>query len=220
MGKMIEISAADGHRLQAYLSPAAGTPKGGVVILQEIFGVNGHIQDVCNRFASHGYTAIAPALFDREQRNVDLGYDEAGMKEGIRLKNSIRDEDALLDIEAARQTIADVGSVSCIGYCWGGRLAYLAACNLPAFAKAIGYYGGGIIGLIDQKPQIPTMLHFGDQDHAIPMTDVDTIMNAHPEVRTYIYQAQHGFNCDKRSSYNAAAAKLALDRSMQFLSES
>jgi carboxymethylenebutenolidase len=217
MAELVSITAADGHVLDAFVARPAGDIRGGLVVVQEIFGINGHIQDICKRFAKQGYVAIAPALFDRQEKGVDLGYDADGLKKGVELKNGADDDAALLDIAAARDAIADAGHISVIGYCWGGKLAYLTACRLEGFFKAIGYYGGGIITYNALKPQIPTMLHFGDQDAGIPLTDVDAIMNAHPELEVYIYQAQHGFNCDQRGSYNATAARLALERSLAFL---
>ena len=217
MGSMITLKADDGQSLSAYLAEAEGIPKGGIVIIQEIFGVNIHIKDVCDRYAKLGYTAIAPALFDRIEPNIDLDYDSAGVDRGRELKGLSLDDPALKDIAAARDHISGAGTITVIGYCWGGTLAYLAACRLSGISKAIGYYGGGIAASKDEVPQIPTMLHFGDQDASIPMTDVDAIMNARPETVIHIYQAGHGFNCDRRASYNAEATKLALKRSLDFI---
>ncbi|MEH6401886.1 MAG: dienelactone hydrolase family protein [Sneathiella sp.] len=217
MGDWIDLTAADGHSFSAYICKSEGQSKGGIVLVQEIFGVNDHIQSLCERYAKCGYTAIAPALFDRRERKVFLGYDSDGLKKGLELKHSLDDKNALLDIEAAKDHIQSVGDISVIGYCWGGTLAYLTACNATGFSKAVCYYGGGIAPLKDEQPQIPVLLHFGDQDTSISMTDVDAIMNARPEAQTYIYQAEHGFNCDKRGSYNAPAAKLALSRTLEFL---
>ena len=217
MGDWINLTAADGHSLSAYISKGKGPSKGGIVLVQEIFGVNDHIQSLCERYAKCGYTVIAPALFDRMEKNVILDYDATGLKKGLHLKHSLDDRTALLDIEAAKDHIQSVGVISVIGFCWGGTLAYLTACNGSGFSKAVCYYGGGIAPLKDEQPQIPILLHFGDQDTSIPLVDVDAIMNARPEAQTYLYQAEHGFNCDKRGSYNAPAAKLALSRTLDFI---
>lgn len=218
MGNWVDLSANDGHSFSAYVAVATDNVKGGVVIAQEIFGVNHHIQDLCDRYAKCGYTAIAPALFDRLEKDVFLDYDSDGIAKGIELKGKLEDNLALKDIDAAKNHISDSGSISVIGYCWGGTLAYLTAVQTQGFSKAVCYYGGAIASLKDQQPQIPTLLHFGDQDTGIPMTDVNAFMNTRPETKTYIYQAGHGFNCDKRGSYNAAAAKLALSRTLDFIS--
>ncbi|MBL4740219.1 MAG: dienelactone hydrolase family protein [Sneathiella sp.] len=217
MGEWIDLTAADGHTFSAYISKGEDSSKGGIVITQEIFGVNSHIQDLCDRYAKCGYTAIAPALFDRLEKDVFLEYNSDGVEKGLQLKHKIDDKIALIDIEAAKDHIQNSGVVSIVGYCWGGTLAYLTACNSEGFSKAVCYYGGGIAGLKEKQPQIPTLLHFGDQDTSIPMTDVDAIMNTRPETQTYLYQAEHGFNCDKRGSYNASAAKLALSRTLNFI---
>jgi len=217
MGEWIDLTAADGHAFSAYISKSEDNTKGGIVVTQEIFGVNNHIQDLCDRYAKCGYTAIAPALFDRLEKGVFLEYNSEGVEKGLQLKHGLDDKIALLDIEAAKDQINGSGVVSIVGYCWGGTLAYLAACSSKGFSKAVCYYGGGIAALKNEQPQIPTLLHFGDQDTSIPMTDVDAIMNCRPETQTYLYQAEHGFNCDKRGSYNAPAAKLALSRTLDFI---
>ncbi len=217
MGELITLKAEDGHSLSAYVATPAGACKGGIVIIQEIFGINGHIRDICDRFAKCGYAAIAPALFDRIEPGIELDYDPDGVAKGIELKGKSDEPLALMDIATAHDHIAEYGDISVIGYCWGGTLAYLSACKLSGFSKAIGYYGGGIAQIMNEQPQIPLMLHFGDQDASIPMTDVDAIMTARPETVTYVYQAGHGFNCDRRASYNAEATKLALKRSLDFI---
>lgn len=219
MGHMITLSAEDGHSLSAYIAEAANHPKGGIVIVQEIFGINDHIQNVCDRFARRGYTAIAPALFDRIQPRIQLDYDSEGVAQGRQLKQTCSEELALKDISAAMNYIKTSGKTSIIGYCWGGTLAYLSAVKISGFSKAVGYYGGGIAALKNETPQIPIMLHFGDQDTSVPMTDVDAIMTARPETIIHVYQAGHGFNCDRRAGYNADATKLALKRSLDFIAE-
>ncbi len=212
----MELTASDGHKFSAYKAAPPGDPKAGLVVIQEIFGVNSHIQDVCDRYAEQGYLAIAPALFDRISPNITLNYESEDVTQGIEYKMQISDEQALLDIDAARAAIASAGPVYVVGYCWGGSLAYLSACRLPDFNKAVGYYGGQVAQHIDEAPQIPVMLHFGDQDASIPLKSVDEVMTKRPGIPVYIYQAGHGFNCDQRGSYDTASAKLALDRTLEF----
>ncbi|WP_025899710.1 dienelactone hydrolase family protein [Sneathiella glossodoripedis] len=217
MGKKVRLTAEDGHQLDAYLCEAQGECKGAIVLVQEIFGVNSHIRSVAERFAELGYRTIAPALFDRLEPNVELAYDADGVAKGREFKDRIADEIALKDIAAAADYVDTGPKVSVIGYCWGGKLAYLAAGKIKNLFKAVGYYGGGIVGVMEQNPQIPTLLHFGDQDSAIPMSEVEAIIARHPEVEVHVYSAGHGFNCDARGSYNKEAADLALKRSLDFL---
>jgi carboxymethylenebutenolidase len=218
MGEIVTLEASDGHKFNAFKTIPAGKAKGGIVIIQEIFGVNSHIQDVCNRFSELGFVAIAPALFDRIGSNITLGYAADDVKQGIKYKMRIDDHAALMDIDASAKAIADAGAVSTIGYCWGGTLAFLCACHLESIEKAVGYYGGQISQYLQLTPIKPVMLHFGDQDTSIPMKTVDEIMTALSNTPVYVYQAGHGFNCDQRASYDAASAKLALERTLNFLS--
>ncbi|MEH6545717.1 MAG: dienelactone hydrolase family protein [Sneathiella sp.] len=217
MGELLRLEAADGHNLAAYKASPEGSPKGGVVIIQEIFGVNSHIQDVCDRYAEMGYVAIAPALFDRLEPNITLGYEADDVTQGIAYKMKIEDQQALDDIDAAAKTIADTGAVVSIGFCWGGTLAYLSACRLSSISKAVGYYGGQISQNLQETPKVPVLLHFGDQDGSIPMKSVDEIMTALPDTPVHVYQAGHGFNCDQRASYDPASAKLAQERTLSFI---
>lgn len=217
MGSKIELTAADGFKLAGYKAEANGRPKGALVVVQEIFGVNRHIRNVTDRFAALGYTSIAPALFDRARRDVELGYDEAGITAGRDLRGEVKLEDTLLDLAATIQSLEKVGPVGVIGYCWGGSLAYLSATRLGGLACAIGYYGGMIAAHADEKPKVPVMLHFGEKDHGIPLTDVEKIRKARPEVEIFLYPADHGFSCDERGSYDEPSHKLALGRSLDFL---
>ena len=220
MGQSLSLAAADGFRLQAYRAdpPAGGgKPRGGLVIVQEIFGVNGHIRNVCDGFAQEGFVAIAPALFDRVQRDVTLGYGPEDIARGRELKAHAKTDQALSDIAAARAAVAPAGSVGVIGYCWGGFVTWMAAARLNGFACAVCYYGGGMIEAVDEKPQCPVMAHFGERDAAIPVDGVRRFEQAHPEVDVLLYDAEHGFNCDERKSYNAAAAALARQRTLDFL---
>ncbi len=217
MGDFVKLTAEDGHQLDAYLCAAEGDVKGAIVLVQEIFGINAHIRNVCERYAALGYTTIAPALFDRINPNIELAYDADGVAKGREYKEISKDENALKDIAAATAHVNTGPKVSVIGYCWGGKLAYLAASKVTGLFKAVGYYGGGIASVIEQSPQIPTLLHFGDQDSAIPMSEVEEIIAKHPQIEVHIYSAGHGFNCDARGSYNKEAADVALSRTLNFL---
>ncbi|WP_431098925.1 dienelactone hydrolase family protein [Polaromonas aquatica] len=223
MGQFIQLTAADGFAVPAYVAQPAGKPRGGIVVVQEIFGVNSHIRGVTDRFAAEGYLAVAPATFERVKPGVDMGYSEADMKAGFELKTAVSalpGAGVLQDIQAAIDHAAKAsgGKVGIIGFCWGGLLTWRAACLLNGLSAAIPYYGGGITAEeeIGRQPKCPVMAHFGDQDHWIPMDGVEAFRKAHPEVEVHVYQANHGFNCDQRGSYNEAAAKLARERSLAF----
>jgi carboxymethylenebutenolidase len=219
MGQDIKLTASDGFVLGAYKAEPAGTPRGAIVVLQEIFGVNHHIRSVTDRYAEAGYVAIAPALFDRAKPGVQLGYDQPGMQEGVALNQQTKHADTLKDIAAAIAAVTAAGRVGVVGYCWGGSLAFASACELSGIAAAVGYYGGGIANALDKKPTVPVILHFGEQDDHIPMTAVDKIKAALPSVPVYTYPAGHGFNCDERGSYDKASADLALSRTLPFFGE-
>lgn len=217
MSEILSLEAADGHQLSAYLAKPSGSSKGGVVLLQEIFGVNDHIRSVCDRYAENGFTTIAPSLFDREEKSIKLNYDEAGIAKGLEFKNSIPVESSLKDIEAAVAALSNENTVSVIGYCWGGFLSYMAACKLNGLSKAVCYYGGGIPTQKSLAPQIPTLLHFGEEDHAIPMDSVNDFIKERPETDVHLYKTGHGFNCDARAGYDKAAAILAESRTLAFI---
>jgi carboxymethylenebutenolidase len=217
MGTMTEISAGDGFRLSAYRADPEGAPRGGLVVVQEIFGVNSHIRSVCDGYAADGYQVIAPALFDRYEKGVDLGYTAADIALGREYKGRANADAALLDVEAARAAVAAAGRVGVVGYCWGGFITWLAACRLKGVACAVPYYGGGMLDAVAEQPKCPVIAHFGERDHVLPVADVRTFAAAHPDVGIYIYAADHGFNCDQRASYDAAAATLARQRTIDFL---
>ncbi|HVO04218.1 MAG TPA: dienelactone hydrolase family protein [Candidatus Cybelea sp.] len=219
MGQSIALKAGDGFGLGGYRADPAGKPKGGLVVLQEIFGVNRHMRNVCDRFAALGYAALAPAIFDRAKRDVDLGYDEPSVNEGVKLRAAIKLEDTLKDVQAAIDALKPAGKVCVIGYCWGGSLAFLAATRLSGLACAVGYYGGMIAAHANEKPKVPTILHFGEKDQGIPMTDVKKVIAARPEVKVYTYPAGHGFSCDERAAYDAASHQKALDMTLAFLKQ-
>lgn len=218
MGETIKLKAADGFALSAYVARPAGAPKGGLVVVQEVFGVNGHIRRVADGFAADGYLAVAPALFDRIRPDLTLGYSQEEIQEGIALKGQSSTEAALADIAAARDFAAAAGKVGAIGYCWGGFLAWVSATRLPGFAAAVSYYGGGIGAVAEERPRCPVLMHFGKKDHAIPLADVEKLRAAHRDgVEIHLYPAGHGFNCDERASYDADSAWLARERTTAFL---
>jgi carboxymethylenebutenolidase len=219
MGKTLELTAVDGHKFSAYRADPSGTPKGAIVVIQEIFGVNHHIRNVTDKFAAEGYVAIAPALFDRAQRGVEVGYDAASIATGREMRGKIKDEEILKDTQAAIDAVASVGKVAVVGYCLGGTIAYFSATRLKGIAAAVGYYGGGIAAAAGEKPKVPVMLHFGDADQGIPLTDVDKIKAAHPEMPIHIYHAGHGFSCDERGSFEPESAKVALGRTLEFVGQ-
>lgn len=218
MGKTVTLTASDGHKFSAYRVDPKGKPRGGVVVIQEIFGVNDHIRKVTDGYAAEGYVAIAPALFDRLKPNFEVGYSEADIAVGRDMKGKADTGAALRDIAAARDAIKDAGKLGVVGYCWGGYLAWLAATRLDGFAASSSYYGGGIGSVAEEKPRCPVIMHFGDKDHAIPLTEVDKVRAAQQgrPVEIYVYSAGHGFNCDQRGSHHAGSAKLARDRTLDF----
>ena len=216
MGKMIELTASDGHKLAAYRADPSGKPRGGIVVIQEIFGVNKHIQQVADGFAADGYLAIAPALFDRVQRNVDLGYTPEDIAKGREIRAKVPNDGALKDTEAAIKAMAGAGKVGIVGYCWGGLITWLAAGRLSGLACAVPYYGGGILDNAELEPKVPLMAHFGDRDQHIPVDGVKKLAERHKKHPIFIYSADHGFNCDHRGSYDAPAAKQARERTLGF----
>jgi carboxymethylenebutenolidase len=217
MGKWLELVAADGFRVAAYRADPPGSPRGGLVVAQEIFGVNSHIRNVCDGYAADGYAAIAPSLFDRHERGVDIGYTPPDVARGRELKARSGANAALLDLAAARDAIVDAGKVGVIGYCWGGYLSWIAAARLSGLACAVAYYGGGMTDAIDEHPKCPVMAHFGERDANIPVAGVQALAAAHPAAQVFLYAADHGFNCDQRGAYDAAAAALARERTLAFL---
>jgi carboxymethylenebutenolidase len=217
MGEMIRLIASDGFELGAYRADPAGTPRGAVVVLQEIFGVNGHIQRVTDRYAAAGYVAIAPKLFDRISPDIELGYQPDDMQKGIALKAQSQTDAALLDIEAACKAVASIGKVGVVGFCWGGYLSWLSATRLPGFAAAVVYYGGGIGSVATETPHCPVLLHFGERDKHILPEHYQAVSAANPDTtEVHVYPADHGFNCDERGAYDADSARLAGERTLAF----
>jgi carboxymethylenebutenolidase len=220
VGQDITLTASDKFELGAYRTTPAGTPKGAVVVIQEIFGVNHHIRAVCDRFAVQGYVAVAPSIFDRIERNFQSGYSPEEVAIARKFVASPDWPAMLLDTQAAIDSVKDVGPVGIIGFCLGGSVAYAAATKLSGLSAAIGYYGGAIVRFADDKPKVPTQLHFGEQDQGIPLSDVETIRTKRPEVEVFVYDgAQHGFGCDERASYDKASADVARQRSLAFFAK-
>jgi carboxymethylenebutenolidase len=217
MGTMIELTAADGHKLSAYRAEPSGKPRGGLVVIQEIFGVNSHVKQVADGYAADGYLAIAPALFDRVQKNVDLGYTPDDIAKGREIRGKVTNDMALKDAEAAIKAASGAGKVGIVGYCWGGLVTWLAAGKLAGLSAAVPYYGGGILDNAELEPKVPLMGHFGDKDQHIPVDGVRKLAEKHKKHPIFIYSADHGFNCDHRGSYNAPAAKQARERTLEFL---
>jgi carboxymethylenebutenolidase len=218
MGEHITLKAADGHELGAYVARPASEPIAGLVVVQEIFGVNAHIRSVADGYAKDGFLAVAPALFDRMERDVELGYEGADMQKAMSFIPLLNVDNAVTDIAAALDLAKLVSGkkAGVIGYCFGGTVAWLAATRLHP-AAAVGYYGGRIGNYASENPSAPVMLHFGKQDTHIPAAEVEKLHAAHPEVEIYWYDAGHAFNCEPRPSYNADAAREARTRSLSFL---
>ena len=224
MGTFVDLTAADGTVFPAYVAEPAGTPKGAVVVLQEIFGVNSHIRSVADGYAAQGYLAVAPSTFHRVQLHVELGYTDADMQTGFGYKTAVEalpTPGVLQDIQASVNYAARAGKVGIVGYCWGGLLVWRAAAAVTGLSAAVSYYGGGMTAGDEPKrtPRVPVLAHFGDQDHWIPLETVEAFKAAQPNVEVHVYAANHGFNCDQRGSYNEAAATLALQRTHAFFAQ-
>ena len=220
MGQMITLKAEDGHSFGAYRAAPAGKPKAGIVVIQEIFGVNSHIKKVTDGFAAEGYVALAPAIFDRAERGFESGYAPEDIDRGRAIRGKIDIMDMIKDIRAAVASLKGEGLKVCVvGYCLGGTLAWLAATRIDGVACSVSYYGGGVAETASEKPRCPVLFHFGDTDQSIPPDHHAKIRAAHPEIPMHIYPAGHGFNCDARGSYDAASATLARTRTMEFLAK-
>ena len=220
MGEMITITAQDGVTLSAYQAMPEGAPRGGIILLQEIFGVNQHIREVCDSFARDGFHIIAPALFDAAERDVALEYNPAGKEAGLALKKAV-DGRAIDDITSWLGQFGEGLKIAVIGYCWGGSLAWRMACSgtpiSAPISAAISYYGGELPARKEAQANVPVMAHFGTQDASIPMAGVTEFQQAQSEVICHIYEADHGFNCDHRPQYHKEAATLARQRTDDFL---
>lgn len=218
MGTQIEITSSDGFKLGAYRADPSGKPKGAVIVVQEIFGVNNHIRAVADGYAADGYLAIAPQYFDRSQKNVDLGYGPADIEAGRGHSMKLDWGNTMKDTQAACDLAKAAGKVAVVGYCWGGTTAWLAASQVNDVACTIAYYGGGIGQNIDKAPKAPVMCHWGEKDHAIPLETVKKVEAQYPGIPSFVYiGAGHGFNCNERGSWNADSAKTARERTLDFI---
>ncbi len=213
-----KLKAKDGFEAGAYEHIPEANPKGGIVVLQEIFGVNPHMRAVVDAYGAAGYAAIAPQIFDRVEADVELGYTEqADFDKGLRIAfQDMEMANTLSDIQAAVDEMSQFGKVGVVGYCFGGLLTWMSACTMDNVSAAVSYYGGGISGEASRVALCPVMMHFGDKDAHIPLADVDIIKSAQPEVDVFVYDADHGFNCDDRASYDEKSALSAKSRSLDF----
>lgn len=216
-GTDIRLQAADGHQLDAYLSEPSEPSGAGLVVLHEIFGVNAHIREVCDGYARRGFKTVAPALFDRAQRGVALGYDADAIDTGRRLRAGIAWDNVLLDVQAAIDSVQSPRGAAVVGYCWGGTLAFLAATRLRGIDCAIGYYGAQTIPFAHETPRVPVLFHFGTEDPRISESDRDVIRRHNPQIETHLFPADHGFNCDHRKEWHAPSAEKALSLTLDFM---
>ena len=213
---MTNLIASDGHEFGAYRAEPEGAPRGGVVVIQEIFGVNAHIRAVCDRLAALGYTAIAPALFDRIEPGFECGYAEDEIAHARSFIDKLDWDGVVKDTEAARAAVADIGKVGIVGFCLGGAVAFLAAARLDGFAAASGFYGGRINAFADEAPKCPTQLHYGSEDHGIPLENVEEVRAKRPDCDIWVYDgAGHGFHCDMRASFHPHASAIAWGRTVE-----
>jgi carboxymethylenebutenolidase len=220
LGQQFKLTTADKHTLGAYRADPQGKPKGGLVVIQEIFGVNHHIRTVCDRLAALGYVAVAPAVFDRFVRDFECGYTPDEIANARSYLGNLNWDNMVQDMAAAAADIKDVGPKGTIGFCMGGTASFLAACRVPGISAAVCFYGGMINKFGDEKPKCPVQMHFGEKDEGIPMTTVEEIKKKQPQAEIYVYPgAAHGFYCDERASYNKDAAALAWQRTQEFLTK-
>ena len=217
MGKNVELTASDGHKFSAYVAEPSGKPRGALIVVMEIFGVNSHIRKVADDYAADGYLVIAPQFFDRVEKGLDVGYTGADLEKARGLMQKMNFNDPLKDVRAAMQHVASAGKTGILGYCWGGALAFKAACNVEGLACAVAYYGGGIPGMVDEKPKCPVMFHWGETDASIPMEKAKMVAEKHKDQVHFFYPAGHGFNCEQRGSYDEKSAKTARERTVEFL---
>jgi carboxymethylenebutenolidase len=220
MGDMLTLTAEDGHRFAAYRATPSGKPRGALVVVQEIFGVNSHIKKVTDGFAADGYLAIAPALFDRVERDFETGYAPADIERGRMVRGKLQIEDAVKDVTATVKELQKTGlKVGVVGYCFGGTVAWLAATRIPGVAAASSFYGGGVADAAGEQPKCPVIFHFGETDASIPKDHWDRIKAQHPKIPMYVYPAGHGFSCDERGSFHEPSAKQARQRTIDFFRE-
>ena len=222
MGKMITLKASDGHEFQAYRADPAGKPKGCMIVIQEIFGVNDHIKDVANRVAANGYLAVAPCMQDRAERGFDVGYTPADIERGRSVRMKVKNEDSLKDLRATFDYLKaqNAGKIGAVGFCWGGSLVWLAATNIDGLACGVSYYGGEVANTADAMAKCPVIFHFGEKDASIPMDKVELVKAKQGATNpVYVYNAGHGFSCDARGSFDKASHETALKRTQDFVAK-
>jgi carboxymethylenebutenolidase len=221
MGERLTLTAEDGHRFAAYRAMPDGAPRGALVVIQEIFGVNGHIRNVTDGFARDGYVALAPALFDRVEPGFETGYTQADIERGRAVRQKLGFDVMVMDVRAAVKELARTGfRVGVVGYCMGGTMAWLAATRIDGVAAAVGYYGSGIADAAGERPRCPTLLHFGETDASIPAEHWERIRAAHPALPLHVYPgAGHGFSCDERGSFHPESHTQARARTLAFFRE-
>ncbi|MBA3897170.1 MAG: dienelactone hydrolase family protein [Sphingomonadaceae bacterium] len=216
MGAFETMTMSDGAEIAVYRATPARERRGGLVLIQEIFGVTEHIREQCESYAEEGYEVLAPALFDREHPGFEAGYNDAQFARAVELARKLHPfELSVADTRTCVDALKGKGPVLVTGYCYGGSVTWAAACQIDGVAAASGFYGGNIIQMNDQTPKCPTILHFGRFDHSIPMENVEAIETAHPEVKVYVYEAGHGFNSDRRKDYHEPSADLARARTLE-----
>lgn len=215
----IDLVSQDGHHFNAYRALPAGKPKGAIIVGPEIFGVNSHIRSVADGFAADGYAAIAPALFDRAQRDFEAGYSADDIAAGREIIGKLDWANTMKDVTATIEHARPYGKIALVGYCWGGTIAWVANARLSGLACTVAYYGGSIPSFVEETPKVPIMMHFGEADASIPVEKAREVARRHPQAETFFYEAGHGFNCDQRGSYDAGAATLARQRTMAFLAK-
>jgi carboxymethylenebutenolidase len=212
---MIKMKMKDGAEIGVYHVEPKGVRRGGLVVIQEIFGVTDHIKEVCDSYAAEGYEVLGPALYDREEPNFQASYSPEDIQKAIKIARGDHPfELSIADSQTCIDALKGKGNVFITGYCYGGSVTWAAACRCDGLAAASGYYGGNIAQMADWTPKCPTILHFGKHDHGIPMEAVENVQKLHPDVKVYVYDAGHGFNSDRRADYNPEAAKLARQRTL------
>jgi carboxymethylenebutenolidase len=217
MSRKIALAAADGHRLDVWRSDPTGKPKGGIVLLHAIYGLTGHMGDVCDMFARTGYAAIAPALYDRSGRNRVFGYDPEGQQAGRTAYQALTKDHILADIAACAVALRPTGKVAISGFCTGGTWAWIASAELD-FDAQVNFYGSHVPARLEYSPACPTVMHYGDSDHVVPLPDIENIRAARPDVTIHVYPgAGHAFFNPEQASHDADAVALAFHRSVDFL---
>jgi carboxymethylenebutenolidase len=217
-GELITLTSGDGAKIECYQVKAVGSRKGGLVVIMEVFGVTDHIKEVCARFAAQGYDVLSPQLYDRQVKNFEASYSQEGIQKAMDLRAKNSYENTVMDSQMCIDKLHADGNakVFIVGFCYGGSVAWLAACRCKGLNAAACYYGGAIKDFNNENPKCPTICHFGEKDKSIPLDAVRAIEKAHPDVKIYTYNAGHGFNSDRRDSYDKSSADLAMKRTLEF----